>query len=211
MTLLITIINTPEEQTLRMQATQNPELMLEQTIVSSASDDHLSQKEKKHIVRWMDSVDISPNELTDYAFYVAEQIHTTQSKRVANWLRDFVLFAQRANAPWSEHQDAVWFSPGTRIREIILNSIRYADESIHVAVYNFTDHGIAKKLAAAIDRGLAVTIVTTNNWNANISSRIPHLRNKGAHVLVTPKNRMKLMHHKYAIFDQRFVLTGSYN
>ena len=187
------------------------ELILEESITRSAKDNYLSKRERKEISRALRNVNIAPEEIIDFGFYVADRIYVESDRRVADWLRDFVDFARVANAPVGFLLQGVWFSPGSEIRAVLLNSLHEAQDAIDLSIFNFTDSKLANGILKAIERGVNVTLVTDAGWKRNINTKIPLLCSTGAMVLVANGSERDLMHHKYAIFDKRYVLSGSYN
>jgi len=193
-----------------MTASTSPEQVLELAINESARDDILSQRERKQILKALQAVDIAAEELIDYSFYFADQLFRQEQRRVSNWLKDFVLFARHAGLPAPFLAKGVWFSPGSSIRTVLLNSIRSAQRSIDVCVYNFTDDRIANALTMAMERGVKVTVLTERSSMTCRGSVVAKLRQIGAATFVVERGT-RLMHHKLAIFDDRYVLSGSYN
>lgn len=194
-----------------MTASSSPEQVLETAINESAIDDILSKRERKHILKAIQAVDIAADELIDYSFYFADQLFRQEQRRVYNWLRDFVLFARHADLPASFLAKGVWFSPGSSIRTVLLDSIRSAQRSIDVCVYNFTDDRLANALTMAMDRGVHVTVLTERSCMTCRGSVVSKLRNRGATTFIVDRNGTRLMHNKFAIIDERYVLSGSYN
>lgn len=196
-----------------MVASNCPELALELCIKKSAEDDILSQKERKQILRALQDVKISPKELIEYSFYLAEQVFKEEQRLVTNWLREFVMLANQADLPKPFLAKSVWFSPGSAIRNVLLEAIKTAEKTLDVCVYNLTDDRLANALLSAIDRGVQVTILTERASMFQRGSEIANLRSRGANTIVVERNQ-RLMHHKYLIVDRDlrgYVLTGSYN
>ena len=188
----------------------SPELALETAINDSAVDDILSQRERKQIMRALQTVNITPEELIEYSFHFADQLFLQEQRRVSNWLREFVLFARHAELPMPFLAKGVWFSPGSSIRNVLLDAIRGAQTSVDVCVYNLTDDRLANGLIAAIERNIKVTIITERSSMTNRGSEISKLLQVGATTFIVERSN-RLMHHKFAIIDGRYVLSGSYN
>ena len=196
-----------------MVAANCPERVLELCINQSAADDILSQRERKQILRALQEVEISPKELIEYSFYFAEQVFREEQRFVTNWLRDFVVLANQADLPKPFLAKGVWFSPGSGIRNVLLEAIKTAEKTLDVCVYNLTDDRLANALLAAMDRGVQVTILTERASMLQRGSEIANLRNRGANTIVVERSQ-RLMHHKYLIVDRGlrgYVLSGSYN
>jgi phosphatidylserine/phosphatidylglycerophosphate/cardiolipin synthase-like enzyme len=76
-------------------------------------------------------------------------------------------------------------------------------------VFTITDDRIADAILDAHRRGVAVRILTDNEKAFDLGSDIERLRSAGVAVRVDESPFH--LHHKFAIFDGRRLLTGSYN
>ena len=101
------------------------------------------------------------------------------------------------------------FSPGEtcvrRIRGMLDNVRRSAD----VCVFTITDDRIAAGILAAHRRGAAVRVVTDDEKAHDLGSDVQGLAQAGIPVRVDDSPFH--MHHKFALFDDDLLLTGSYN
>ena len=104
----------------------------------------------------------------------------------------------------------VYFSPGGGIRPRLLRAIEASRRSIDVAVYNFTAAELAEALYAAKARGVQIRILVDRE-NAEEGFVIRGLRRHGLPVRTLGVPEQSLMHHKFAVFDDRLIATGSYN
>lgn len=99
------------------------------------------------------------------------------------------------------------FSPGGGISRQIIREIDNAQSSVDVAIYSFTSRDIAKSLHNAQKRGVNVRIILDGGRAKNsISSYIFFRKNNLNQKLVEPT-----MHNKFAIIDEKLLITGSYN
>ncbi len=103
----------------------------------------------------------------------------------------------------------VHFSPGDECLFAICRHIELAERAIDACVFTITDDRIAMRLLDAHRRGVRVRIITDNDKAYDDGSDVHRLARAGIQVRVdeTPFH----MHHKFALFDERKVLTGSYN
>lgn len=105
----------------------------------------------------------------------------------------------------------VYFSPKGGIRQRLLAAIRGASESVDVAVYHITSFELADALVAAQGRGVRVRVLTDRE----------KLRAGGGAYRILERHRVSLrglgaadeslMHHKFVVFDNKLLATGSYN
>jgi len=104
----------------------------------------------------------------------------------------------------------IYFTPGPDCENNIIEQLNGAKKQIDIAVYSITNRRIAAAIIAAKDRGLKVTVITDRLQSAGKgslageleSAGIPLRRNTGVH---------KIMHNKFAVFDGKDIVTGSYN
>lgn len=105
----------------------------------------------------------------------------------------------------------VHFSPDEGIRRHLLHAIRESGQQIDVAVYQITSVDLAQALTAAKHRGVRVRVLTDQEKAAAGGPAMRILREKGVEVRSLGVSEQSLMHHKFAVFDNRVVATGSYN
>ena len=115
------------------------------------------------------------------------------------------------NAPHAEknenHINSLMFQP-EKVESEILCLIEDARESIEVSLYGFENEEITKALISARnERGVDIRMSTefdsesSRSWQEVIHGGIP----------VKPGNKSGIMHNKYLIFDDKYLLTGSTN
>ena len=103
---------------------------------------------------------------------------------------------------------AVYFTPGTECEDRIIAEISQST-TIDIAVYSITNTKIANAIIAAHRRGARVRIVTDRTMTGHKSSMIYELSAAG--IPVRTNRRHKIEHNKFAVFDNRRMVTGSYN
>jgi len=105
----------------------------------------------------------------------------------------------------------VYFSPNGGIRNRLLRAINLTKATIDLAIFDFTSGELAGALLAAKERGVAIRIVADARQAQGKHSEIPWLLEKGLKVRLTRGHGQGVMHHKFAIFDGKLGVTGSYN
>jgi phosphatidylserine/phosphatidylglycerophosphate/cardiolipin synthase-like enzyme len=104
-----------------------------------------------------------------------------------------------------------YFSPRAGISSRIVQEIQRARSSIDIAIYTFTRNEIAEALIAARKRGVSIRVVADADEAEMAGSEIDKMENAGITVKHIEGTGGGIMHDKYAIFDHRLLLTGSYN
>ncbi len=101
------------------------------------------------------------------------------------------------------------FSPRGGCRELIVDSINKAEKQIEVAIYCFSSKEIANALIAAHRRGVIVRIVADRSQRNVKNQQLAYLhKNK---IPIRLARKVRIMHIKTLIIDEKYVLTGSYN
>jgi len=133
-----------------------------------------------------------------------ESIAAMQSPLVASTLQSSQI-AQQLN----KNTECLFFpSPSAHSR--LLQLLRRASVSLDVAVFSITDNDIADTLVAAMQRGVAVRVISDDEQVKQQGSDILRLQAAGMPVKVDASPAFH-MHHKFAIIDGLTVATGSYN
>ena len=93
----------------------------------------------------------------------------------------------------------------------LINALDQARSSIHVAIYSITNRSIVDALVAAKRRGVDVAVKTdkTESEQRNQAAMIAQLQTGGVPVEVS--TQVRHLHHKFAVIDGRYVVTGSFN
>lgn len=115
------------------------------------------------------------------------------------------LRSQRAKYDFALTSARVHFSPGQTCQHEIIKLIAQSKHMLHICVYNLTDWQIGQAIEESHLRGVDVKLITDNQ---NFSALASKLRENGISVRVDNAN---LMHHKFAIVDNQYIINGSYN
>ena len=102
-----------------------------------------------------------------------------------------------------------WFSPHDDCPGRIINLFAEARSQADVCVFTITDDRISDALLAAHARGIRIRIVSDDDKAHDLGSDIERFIAAGVPVRIdrSPFH----MHHKFAIFDARILLHGSFN
>ena len=119
----------------------------------------------------------------------------------------FLIFALMFELAFGKIE--VYFSPSKECRDAIIREVRAVNQNLKIAIFDFTNKDIAKEVKEAINRGVIVKIITDRSKLESRDSQLINLQQSGAKVKVNKKARLE--HNKFAIFDEKKVLTGSAN
>ncbi len=184
------------------------------SFLSRTLDDlRLSRNERQALAKVFDelgNVD-ERTHLCHQAFALArEHMGDSGGLEILDWLEE-VVRASRARDQTASRADFVeaCFSPGFDCARRIMHLFDTARRKVDVCVFTITDNRISDAIYAAHERGVAIRIVTDNEKIGDEGSDIERLESVGIPVRVDRTEYH--MHHKFAIFDESHVLTGSFN
>jgi len=96
------------------------------------------------------------------------------------------------------------------IQSTIVENIKNASEDIRIAIAWFTNKEILGELIEKILCGVRCTILVSDdviNKRLNLASIVNH----GGELKIIPTAETRFLHEKFAIFDNKILITGSYN
>lgn len=181
---------------------------------ASLSDARLSDQERRELTALLSEarpLDESLRRVRNRAFALArEQLAApTDAAAVLAWLEGVMRAIDGAREPLVPEQHAVSFSPGEDCLRMIVQQLRSARQSVDICVFTLSDDRISAEVLAAHQRGVSVRIITDNDKAGDEGSDVEQLQGAGISVRVDRSSAH--MHHKFAIFDRRCLLNGSYN
>lgn len=143
------------------------------------------------------------------AFEMArDQLLGPDAKEVVGWLEEIIKVFQPEVAE-STAESRAYFSPRDDCPRAIAGMFSRAGRWVDVCVFTITDDRIAEAIMSAHRRGVKIRIVTDNDKSSDLGSDVLRLEKAGVAVRVDRSEYH--MHHKYAIYDRKTLLTGSYN
>ena len=189
--------------------------LITQALQQTLDDRRLSRGERRSLASVIEEANFTDQQrgvVRSAVFDLARQAMTNELAPVLvlDWLEDVlkVLEPPTPNLNLSSTADAC-FSPGNACRGKIRSLLRHARKSVDVCVFTITDNTISDEILATHRRGVSIRIVSDNDKSGDRGSDIPLLERLG--VPVRMDFTAHHMHHKFAIFDDQTLLTGSYN
>lgn len=175
----------------------------------SISDNIFSRTEKREIKEKIKEkifsdreIDFLRNKIFSFAL---EKIDKQENKNIVQWLEE----ANKALKIKGTEETKVYFSPGSECKSAILHELEKAEQQIDICIFTLSDNDISNKIIDRFNRGVNVRILSDNEKLLDKGSDIEFLKNKGIPIKIDQTRHH--MHHKFAIFDNKSVLTGSYN
>jgi len=180
---------------------------------ASIADLRLSDEERRELVAMLRDGG-TPEEglrrVRNRAFaMVRERLSTDDVAALLAWLDGVAKALDSARTPVAIIHSEAFFSPGEDCLRAIQQRLCAAQRQVDICVFTISDDRISAEILAAHRRGVAVRVITDNDKEYDDGSDIDALRRAGVAVAVDRGGAH--MHHKFALFDGRWLLNGSYN
>ena len=104
-----------------------------------------------------------------------------------------------------------FFSPEEVIKESILKELDSATSTIDLAIHEITSLDMAQALVKAKQRSVKVRIVADSKQAKLRNSQINYLIHQGIPVKVLGGKEKGVMNHRFAVFDGKRVLIGTFD
>ncbi|MCI4668318.1 MAG: phospholipase D-like domain-containing protein [Bacteroidia bacterium] len=175
-------------------------------------DDHVfTRDERRAMAKILQEENLDEKELgilRSKVFNIAmDELDDTDADRVLEWLRQAVKLLLPDGAPAFRYD--VYFSPDDDCPRAIIKCIEEARASMDICVFTISDNRISRAIEAAEKRGIDVRIISDNDKSFDKGSDVVLMASRGLSVKLDDTSNH--MHHKFAIFDNNLLLTGSYN
>ena len=186
---------------------------LESYLEKTLEDGRLSRSERRALREIFLEVDLSAEEKSAYLnriFRVGrEAMSKLPEREVLSWLLDLSKTLIHAQLDSGGRVSKVYFEPVDDCSTVIREQIRACRQSLWICVFTLTDNRISDEVIRAAGRGVTVRIISDDDKSMDRGSDIDRF---GAAGIPVRLDRLPdHMHHKFAVFDQRIVITGSYN
>jgi phosphatidylserine/phosphatidylglycerophosphate/cardiolipin synthase-like enzyme len=185
-------------------------------LAQTLQDRRLTGGEKTVLARFLEDIHADEQKrgfCRHRAFEIARSaVADPDSARVLEWLEDVIKLTQpKSGAEKSAGKNVAdaCFGPGDACPNRITYQLNHARRKVDICVFTITDDRIANAILTAHKRKVAVRVITDNEKADDPGSDIERLREAGIPLKMddTPYH----MHHKFAVFDDELMLTGSYN
>ncbi len=129
---------------------------------------------------------------------------------LARFLKTELLTSQQPHSSLQLKEFKFFFLPSKEAFETVLELINQAEQSIEIAMFTFTHPQVLTALIEAKNRGVKVTVIFDYLSQKGASKKMAtSLKEAGFNIY---HNRgMQLMHHKFALIDNKKLIMGSTN
>mgnify|MGYP001812767586 FL=1 len=187
---------------------------LEDALKTTFLDYKLSRGEKRGLGKMVEQFAGDPHSLglaRNFAFRLArEQLNGPDAMEAVKWLEDVmkVLAPMQPDGGGVDRTEA-YFSPNDACVNKITRLFEDSRSQVDICVFTITDDRIRRAIEDAHRRRVRIRILSDNDKSGDLGSDINYLKRAGMPVRVDQSEFH--MHHKFALFDNRRLLTGSYN
>ncbi len=135
------------------------------------------------------------------------KISGQENIQTLDWLEDAnkLILPKLKSDTWCKS----YFSPGNNCVNAILEHIGQAISKIDICVFTISDDRIKDKILYKHKTGTKIRIISDNDKAYDLGSDVQTFAKEGIQVKID--NSPNHMHNKFALFDNKIVLTGSYN
>ncbi len=185
---------------------------LDQQLRDSLGDLKLSNDERDELRQLGDNLTSDQLRfMRNRAFALVRELvrQPEQAEAALKWLEQVIKTLDRTPTIAPQGIASAHFSPGESCRRKIRELLLQARHSVDICVYTISDDQLSEAILTCHQRGIAVRVLSDNDKLYDDGSDIQWLRERGVPLRVD--NSPFHMHHKFAIFDQRILLNGSFN
>ena len=128
---------------------------------------------------------------------------------IIDWLEEAIKALSQHSKNDSHSRSQAFFSPHDNCVSKIIRLFDQARNTVDICVFTITDDRIKDAISQAHHRGVQMRIISDNDKSHDLGSDVDQLERLG--IPVRCDRTEYHMHHKYALFDRRTMMTGSYN
>ncbi|SIN80127.1 PLD-like domain-containing protein [Singulisphaera sp. GP187] len=185
---------------------------IKSTLALTLEDHQLSRSEREALFQVFEPLRdaVEPLELRRLAFEVArDALRDSSDGGILAWLEALCKVLDRLEPKTEVRVAEAYFSPQDECWRRIVHLLDGARQHVDICVFTITDDRLSEAIVAAHRRGVAVRVLTDNEKAEDEGSDIDRLHQAG--VPLRTDRSLHHMHHKFALFDNRLLLNGSYN
>ena len=189
---------------------------LEAALVGTFNDYRLSKDDQLNLSEFLQAYK-NNNEALDFvrnkAFLLVNeylQKQPTFDLHVYNWLEKIIKTIDRIRNDWRVVTTSeAYFSSDENCKERVLSLINSAQHTLEICAFTLYDDALSAAILQAHQRLLDVRIIIDDNPLPDSNCHYDLLRDKGVHVI---KDTSAFhMRHRFALLDDKHLITGSFN
>jgi cardiolipin hydrolase len=184
---------------------------LKERIVESLKDNFLSRDEASDILKRLSTTYFSPKERVDLIKFSIQQASEVADKdsypSVFKWMKKITQVL--GDFGTDELHNNAYFSHEHDIRNHVIEAISEAKKQVDICLFTISENQISDAIIQQKMNGIKIRIITDDEKIMDKGSDIFRFKHKGIPVKID--SDQSLMHHKFAVVDDRMVITGSLN
>ncbi|WP_145109011.1 phospholipase D-like domain-containing protein [Gimesia panareensis] len=183
-------------------------------LLQTFDDFQMTRSERSALSQIFDHLNLSEHHLAlirseAFQIFKDQQPVPGMREKSLGWLEDVMKILSRPASEKSAVKSEAWFSPHEECSHRLCRMIGAATRKIDICVFTITDDRVSQAIQEAHQRRVPVRIITDDDKSFDRGSDIDRLSQAGIPVRIDRSQYH--MHHKFALFDSEYVLTGSYN
>ncbi len=186
---------------------------LEEVLEETFRDLRMDRDEQAVLARILEAIGHDAEKLAfvrNRAFDIAgRQLGDGEGQKVLKWLETVIKGIDRAQNANNAQIASAHFSPGKDCLGRIAERFHATRSSVDICVFTITDDRIKEDILNAHQRGCKIRIITDDLKQYDPGSDVKELAAAG--IPIATDKVANHMHHKFAIFDNYILLTGSFN
>jgi mitochondrial cardiolipin hydrolase len=186
---------------------------LEAALAQTLADRTVSGAERRALGESLRNANLSEQQralLRSQAFELARrELADPRAKEICNWLEEVNKLLLPPSEPVRAARNEAYFSPGNECAYRIIDLLTAAERTADICVFTIADDRLSSAILSAHKRRVKVRVLTDNDKAFDAGSDIEQFRRAG--IPVRADCGPDHMHHKFAVFDNRILLTGSFN
>ncbi len=182
-------------------------------LAQTLTDRRISGAEKRALVELLREGALNEQQralVRHQAFELARgELADPKARDVLDWLEEVNKLLQAPAEVSRSGRVEAYFSPGNECAYRIIDLLTAAERTADICVFTIADDRLSSAILNAHKRRVRVRILTDNDKAFDAGSDIEQFRRAG--IPVRADCGPDHMHHKFAVFDSRILLTGSFN
>lgn len=183
-------------------------------LLQTFEDFQMTRSERSALSQIFDHLNLSDQHLAliraeAFQIFKDQQPVPGMREKSLGWLEDVMKILSRPASDETAMKSEAWFSPHDECAHRICRMISSATRQIDICVFTITDDRVSEAIQEAHRRSVSVRIISDDEKSSDPGSDIDRLSRAGIPVRIDRSQYH--MHHKFALFDSKYVLTGSYN
>lgn len=185
---------------------------LDAMLRDSAADLKLDDEERESLRQLGDVLDPERAAfMRNRAFAIARELmqqSPDEAMQCLKWLEQVVRTLDQINSP-KRIKASAHFSPGEDCRNKLLELMRHSRKMLDICVFTISDDRLSEAVLDCHRRGVEVRVITDSEKRFDGGSDVEWLLRANLPLRVDDSEYH--MHHKFAVFDRKILVNGSFN